>query len=646
VDGVLPGVANTQGENGSEWHSDVFLHNAGLETPITVDLFFATTSGIASEAVRVTVLPLQTLALPDVLASQFGKTGGGALQWAVAGGDEERRNLFVQGNTYNRVSATKQYGQQVPGVRWADAAGAGGFQLMPAYDGTYYTGGFFRTNLGIVGNESCTEVVVRAMNRFGNILHQERVSMTPFQWVQINDVYDHFKLESGFIHQLGVMAVNGKAIAYATIIDNISNDGSYFLGQAYAHARATHWLPGVALARGQDGTDWHSDVFLLNQNNEWLDTVLSFFGAGQEDQSPTTSVLNLPSGNGKWLPDVLASQFGLEPNTSGAIKVDTNDTDRIFPFMRTYTNAKSAIGQPMTFGLAIAPRTDEEMIVGRDVGVVVGVSHDATRRSNLIMVNTLRSSEEVFFPGTATIEIFNKYGGSLLEAREYPLRAGEFLQDNKFLENLGDVEDVSLHVRFASDHYRPGETRGGLDVRVSEINGNRIQGTNDGRLVTAQRFTPGGPFALINEYVREFFPGESERFFLDNYESRTGVRYFSESMAEILIEAPGAIERFGGVQGLVQWLEVQTDGVLNAGGDDLYHGFDPVEWSPLGESHVRFFMEPTGADTVDFVLRGESLAAFRNLVVDYILPASIFLDPVRYGNLVRAPTWGTQDANP
>ena len=125
------------------------------------------------------------------------------------------------------------------------------------------------------------------------------------------------------------------------------------------------------------------------------------------------------------------------------------------------------------------------MINGEAEGIIIGVSDDATHRSNLLLQNTLRSPEGILLPGTAHVAVYDRFGQHL-GTQSYNLQAGEFRQHNRFLNGLGYAENVTVRVTFSG-----AGTVGGLDARVSEVNGNLIPGTNDGRLISAELYRPG-----------------------------------------------------------------------------------------------------------------------------------------------------------
>ena len=84
MDGAAPGVASAPGSAGSDWHSDLWLHNAA-DQAATVRLYFAPRDeSMDHEAsVDTTVAAGATVAMRDVVATTFDTLGSGAVQWQV-----------------------------------------------------------------------------------------------------------------------------------------------------------------------------------------------------------------------------------------------------------------------------------------------------------------------------------------------------------------------------------------------------------------------------------------------------------------------------------------------------------------------------------------------------------------------------------
>ncbi len=484
--GVVAGVANFPGAQGSDWHTDLFLHNAA-SGPISLELSFAPANGVPGVPENLIVEPDQTLPLDDVVQTVFGVTGSGAIQWTVVSGDPT--GLLASANTYNRVDPTRRYGQQVPGVRWSEAPLSGTSIWVPALAGRY------RTNLGFATDETCTRVAIRGYDKSGLQVAQRILDVQPLSWVQLNGIFrnvfpglitdpDLVPLADS-VHRFEVVGENGRVVTYTSIIDNQTSDGSYMLGQLPADSLQFSWLPGVAKISGANNSVWRSDVILMHVGGAADSTNFGFFGPGANPSgSIDTQSVALGADESAVEEDILGSLFGYQPPASGSLLTVSPLASGGLAWMRTYTVEPVTGGDSQTYGQAIGPRSQDSMITAAIEGRIYGFSHDADSRSNLILQNT-RSVDGEYLPTTARVEVLNSAGQSL-HTQEYALEPGEYRQLNRFLNDYGisQLEAGALVVTIL-DQAGPGET-GGVDAMVSEVNGNILDGTNDGRLIRAQ----------------------------------------------------------------------------------------------------------------------------------------------------------------
>ncbi|MEX1309942.1 MAG: S8 family serine peptidase [Candidatus Sulfomarinibacteraceae bacterium] len=483
--GVVAGVANVAGAAGSDWHTDLYLHNASANA-ISVQLSFSPANGGPGDPINRTVAPDETVAIEDVVNALFGATGSGAVHWAVVAGDAS--GLLVSANTSNRVDADRRYGQQVPGVRWSDVPPAGSSIWLPALAGRY------RTNLGFATDESCTRVRIRGYDKTGVQVAQRVLDVKPLTWVQLNGLFrnvfpgliddpDGVALGDS-VHRFEVVGDNGRVTAYTSIIDNQTSDGSYMLGRVPAEGLQFSWLPGVAKISGANDSRWTSDVILMHVGGADDTTSFGFFGPGANPAGTVdTEGVFLLADESKIEEDILGTLFGYQAPKVGSLLTIAPANSGGLVWMRTYTEEAVAGGGTRTYGQAIEPRRQDVVITGAGEGRISGFSHDQTTRANLILQNT-RSADGDYRTSTVRVRILGPDGG-LLHQQDYALEPGEYLQHNRFVEDYGIA---ALHAGTAIvtllDPPIAGET-GGVDAMVSEVNGNTTQGTNDGRLIRA-----------------------------------------------------------------------------------------------------------------------------------------------------------------
>ena len=483
--GVVAGVANVPGAQGADWHSDLFLHNAGA-AQATVELFFSPAGGTVGVPETVSVGPDQTLALEDAVASVFGVSGSGAIFWRVVGGDPDR--LLVSANTYNRVDAVRRYGQQIPGVRWGDAAHAATHVQVPALAGRY------RTNLGFATGADCTVVAVTGFDRSGALVAQRTLAVQPWSWVQLNSLFE--RVFPGLLpdpantpvaeslHRFQINGVDGPVVGYTSIIDNTTNDGSYMLGQV-AGSGDDQWLPGAAVISGANDSRWRSDVVAMNPSGGAITTEVFFYPSGQDNGGPLdVEAVPLAAGESAFEGNILVELFGYAPPAVGSLEVAADAGVAPLLWMRTYTEEPAPGGGTVTYGQTILPSTGAGTVAPGIQGRIAGFSHDEGTRANLILQNTHTAGDGSRLPSDVSVEVLAA-DGTVLHEQSYALLPGEYRQHNRFLDDygVGPVTNASLRVTLVGEP-GAGET-GGVDAMVSEVNGNVVAGTNDGRLVRA-----------------------------------------------------------------------------------------------------------------------------------------------------------------
>jgi hypothetical protein len=255
------------------------------------------------------------------------------------------------------------------------------------------------------------------------------------------------------------------------------------LGQVPGGADA-QWLPGAALMQGDNQSDWRSDVVAMSTAGASAAADVSFFPAGQDNRG-TPDQRNLPMevGESVVVSNVLAELFGYSPPAVGSLEMAMSGAAPLV-WMRTYSEEPDGGGGTVTFGQAILPRRPSDLVPAGGSAVVSGFSHDASTRANLILQNARAAADGTHLASDVLVELLAA-DGSFLRDWTYSLRPGEYQQYNRFIDDygIGEVQHASLRVTVL-DQAESGET-GGVDAMVSEVNGNTVSGTNDGRLIRA-----------------------------------------------------------------------------------------------------------------------------------------------------------------
>lgn len=217
---VVPAAGTGPGAAGSQWESELTLHNAApRQILVSIEFHRGTTHG----PVSITLGPRATVSINDIVKTRFGiLSGSGALVIGVA--DRDARALAVTSRVSN-VFAGGDYGQDVPAIDVKDAVLTGEIAALPGPSTAFGN----RFNFGIypVDTTTVTWQLVRAN---GTIAASRQVFYAAYEQVQYG---------SGIETLLGVTPADndtvyanvdsGQAIFYGSII-NALGDPSYVPG--------------------------------------------------------------------------------------------------------------------------------------------------------------------------------------------------------------------------------------------------------------------------------------------------------------------------------------------------------------------------------------------------------------------------------
>jgi hypothetical protein len=357
--------------------------------------------------------------------------------------------------------------------------------------------GRYRTNLGLATDGDCSWIVVRGYDRTSRFAAQQTWAVQPWSWIQLNSLFRRVfpyliddpdgVSEAASLHRFEVIGLDCRVIGYTSIIDNVTNDGSYMLGQVPGGGD-DQWLPGAAVILGANASDWRSDVVFMSAAALAGSVDISFFPAGQDNSgSPDQRAVPLGVGESVFEGNILGALFGYLPPAVGSLTVAV-PAEAPLVWMRTSPEKPAPEGGTMTYGQAILPRSADSTVGAGADGRIAGFSHDEATRANLILQNTRTTSDGFLLFSTVRVELLAP-DGSVLHERDYLLGPGEYRQFNRFIDDtgVGPVQGVSLRVTVL-DAPEPGVI-GGVDAMVSEVNGNTVFGTNDGRLLRAEVVT-------------------------------------------------------------------------------------------------------------------------------------------------------------
>jgi hypothetical protein len=219
---VIPASGTGPGANGSHWQTELTLHNTSRST-IQATLTFHDTLG-AHGATTVNVAPRATMAIADVVASRFDlESATGAIE--ITFDSAFAQKLTVSSRTFNKLD-TGEFGQDIPSVDQASAPAAGDVIVLSGPSSatdTHFNFGVYAINASSVRWE-----LIRAD---GTIATTKEVSYAAGTQAQYNSGVAVFlnvaTQDNDTVH---AVVTSGNAVAYGSIINNVSGDPSYVPG--------------------------------------------------------------------------------------------------------------------------------------------------------------------------------------------------------------------------------------------------------------------------------------------------------------------------------------------------------------------------------------------------------------------------------
>lgn len=215
---IIPAAGAGAGANGSNWQSDVLLHNAAPR-PITVTASLHHGTQITGSQ-EITLQAKQTLAIRDVARTLQLPAGTGAVVIELA--ERDTKYLAVTSRTFNASNAA-EFGQDIPAVNAADAATAGDIAVLTNPDANAATSRF---NFGVYAVEPAV-VSWELLRADGTVVSEREISYAAGEHQQYNGgiVLDVQQAADSVYARI----VSGKAVVYGSTI-NKTGDPTFVPG--------------------------------------------------------------------------------------------------------------------------------------------------------------------------------------------------------------------------------------------------------------------------------------------------------------------------------------------------------------------------------------------------------------------------------
>jgi VCBS repeat-containing protein len=366
---IIPAVAHADGLN-SHFESDIRVSNTSPK-PMKYQLTFTPSgeTGIKDgKQTTIDIDPGRTVALDDVLSSWF---GAGTVSQAATGALEIRPltaststvssnvvsglpNIvtFATSRTYSTLSSGS-LGTFVPAIPFANFIGKGTNSSITLQQIAQTSAS--RTNLGLVeGSGQPATVLIKMFNATGQQIGSMTQQLTGGQHLQINSLLarqNQNNVSDGRV-EISVTSATGKVTAYASVLDNTTNDAQLVspvtLNQA---GSAKYVLAGVADQNTTNGKT-QSDVRLFNTSSSPVTATLALHVDGSSNT--LTKDVTIAPGQVQVLDNALQTVFGVTNVGNAALHVTTAAPVNLIATAKTYTQQSAgSIGQ---FISAVTPQ--------------------------------------------------------------------------------------------------------------------------------------------------------------------------------------------------------------------------------------------------------------------------------------------------
>ncbi len=391
----VPVAAHNAGLNGSQWRSDLGLLNTGTVTANAEITLFGSDGTLSST----TSVPAGAQATLTDLVGQLGGSGQGALQVL------SDQPLTVTSRTYNKVSsgascyANGTQGQDYPAV----ASGSGLLSGQSAYLAGLVENASFRSNIGLVNTgPGAAAVLVELYDGDGTKLADYTVTLNPGEWKQETQPFftkaGQTAMDRGYA-RITVQSGSG-VFAFASVVDNLTNDPTTII--AGNPVPPPIWVPVAARNPGLNGSQWRSDLGVLNTGTGTANVQVEFFGSG----GVVSNTTYVPAGAQSILTDVVG-QLGV--SGQGALEVLSDQP--LVVTSRTYNQVSSdASCDPNgTQGQDYPVLVTSDGLSAGQIAYLAGLTENASYRSNIGLVNTGPDA------ATVLVELYDGHGSKLTE---------------------------------------------------------------------------------------------------------------------------------------------------------------------------------------------------------------------------------------
>lgn len=332
---------------------------------------------------------------------------------------------FAASRTYN-VAGNGTFGQFIPAIPFSSFVGRGStaakrtiLSLQQVAQSAAY-----RTNLGLVeGSGDPATLLVSVFSNSGQKLTEFPVSLKGGQHMQMNSFLAAQKISTNDARvEVKVTSPLGKVTAYASVVDNATNDPLLVTPVAINQLTASKYvIPGVAdLSNGS--ANWRTDTRVFNASSSPVEATLTFYS--QNGGEPQTAKVTLAANEVRQLDSTLSSLFNVT-NAGGALHISTATASNLIATARTYNQTSNG-----TYGQFISAVTPDGAIAAGSRPLQLLQIEESNRYRTNIGV-----AEVTGRPATVEVSVIPP-DSKLSAVISLDLQGNQFVQLNQLLKRL------------------------------------------------------------------------------------------------------------------------------------------------------------------------------------------------------------------
>jgi hypothetical protein len=421
----IPAAALAAGAEDSFFETEVEINNPNAASARVLFHWLPTASNNAEpiSSYTYTIRPGESRQWPNALESLFdlGPDAVGAI--AV---ESDSPSLIGMSRTFNSPGGETAgtFGQALPLIQEGDLIDRFASRRIILMS----QGADVRANLGCVnGSTSELTVNVSLYDSQGTPLETMDLDLPPWSHHQINRIFgDHAPID-GYV-DVSTATSGGRFYCYGSVLDNETSDPTTILP-----LRATDsdlFIPAAAYTEGAEGSFFQTDLELNNSGTQPANYSFRWLPRGEDNTDPVrTDRFNLEPGMGIRIANVLPEIFGLEPNSVGAIFIDSFAHDlvamsRIYNLPGAETGGTYGQGLPGVYLNAMVPTGVKKRIIF--------MRENDEYRANLGCINGVTSEVIV------TVDLFDS-DGVRLETKYMALPPWSSKQANRIFQDYAPV---------------------------------------------------------------------------------------------------------------------------------------------------------------------------------------------------------------